>query len=100
MPTRDPISKEPLAEFQDLRAMLLLLVAKKQDDNPLRLLDISVKVYQPIGTVFRLEVLDYYTFSWLPYEHKGRFDHSFQELYKLIRGTLQWDGLVLIDLAA
>lgn len=100
MTTRDPLSQEPLTELQDLKAMLDLLVAKKQDEYPLRLLDVSVHAHRPIGTVFRLDVLDYGTFSWLPYEHNGRFGHSFQVLYKLIRRTLRWEGRVLIALGA
>lgn len=98
--TRDPFSQEPVTEFQDLQALLHLLVAKKQDEYALRLLDISVNVGRPIGTVFRLDILDYGTFHWLAYEHKGRFGHSFQELYKLIRHKLNWEGLVLMDVAA
>lgn len=88
-----------LTKIEDIKSSLNLLRSKGWDDV-VRILDQFEVTNQKYGTFCTMQVLSYETGIWLSCELNGKSCFTLNQLNKLIRDDLAWDGPIRLAVAA
>lgn len=88
-----------LTELEDIKSLLKLLRSKGWDDA-VRILDQFEFMHRKYGTSCTMQIISYETGKWLSCELNGKSCYTLNQLNKIIRDDLAWDGPIRLAVAA